>query len=297
MHYQAAVDLFTFSVNLKAEALKWRDGGVFVVNALNRSLQGISSILIPHQNKKAFVTHFDGICVQCNNLTRPISPGYISLPPSKLLHSVKPPLRKFSIRTNLIIHKTKVMQQMRYQFKDQNPVKSAAFIKPVPALTLLRSLCRLYMLSVKVSKKARQELEKKRSTFTLPNAHRDIEPKPKPNRKKYRKAKAKLDLIHKTMAACQFILSCDSINHDNPKGCPKCGVLYRYHPFIYPQLKGQLPFLAFFRSFSPLYVTSCFSLLPFFSLSSISLSPSPFLHLLHHRSLHLEGESSTGRCT
>lgn len=87
-----------------------------------------------------------------------------------------------------------------------NPV-NAEYNKPLHELKLFRDLFRLYMTFVIISKPDLKKLQQIRI--------------------KYRKVKVKLDVIRKTMATCEGILSCDSINHDNPRGCPKCGVTYR----------------------------------------------------------------------
>eukprot|EP01039_Chlorochromonas_danica_P003808 gene3808-4158_t len=54
----------------------------------------------------------------------------------------------------------------------------------------------------------------------------------------YRKAVDKLDLIHRTQAACDAIPLCKSIQHHHPKGCSYCGVI-----FMGGTLSGAIPYV------------------------------------------------------
>lgn len=134
--------------------------------------------------------------------------------------------RKYFIKTNLIMHKYLLQQQLLFesslktQIKDlSQPIEHYLQYKSRPPLTSARFLYRYYLQFIPIEKQKRDLLYKKRRL--------------------YKKAKDKLDLIHKTQEACNYILSgCKSIQHYNMKGCSNCGVIY-----MGGQLDGATPYV------------------------------------------------------
>lgn len=141
--------------------MKWRHGGVQVVKGLDQTIQSISSMLLPHQRKKETDHQFLEAFQRITSSRRvPFStPGFISLALTQLLDLLKPPGRRYTIRTNVIEHRVKVLHQIRYTFASKNPVL-ATYLHPHSALRVLRHLFRLYMLSVRIDRAERIKLDK-----------------------------------------------------------------------------------------------------------------------------------------
>ena len=127
---------------------------------MGRTLRNIADILIPYEIKKTNDCHLLEYVTSFNShLIRALSPGYIYKDITKFLSHIKSPGRHYCIQTNLIVHKFKVLQQLRYEFALRNPV-NAKYIRPITELRALRFLFRLYMLSVRVVRADRIKLDK-----------------------------------------------------------------------------------------------------------------------------------------
>jgi hypothetical protein len=148
---------------IQEDALVWRHGGVQAVKSLDHTMQSMSRMLVPHQKKKENDYHLVEVFRRflSSRIIPSSSPGYIYLVLTQIFDQIKPPGRRYTIRTNIIEHRFKVLHKIRYNFVIQNPVR-ATYFRPHSELRVLRHLFRLYMLSVRVDRAERLKLEKLR---------------------------------------------------------------------------------------------------------------------------------------
>eukprot|EP01031_Cornospumella_fuschlensis_P044578 gene44578-54514_t len=127
--------------------------------------------------------------------------------------------RQYSIQLNLVVWKHNLHKQLLDYFHKKSTYTSQFwFVKWPKMLKVVRIMFRYYMQFVRVDLPLRTTLYKKR----------DI----------HKKAKAKLDLIDDTIAKCEYIPFCKSIQHYHTKGCSKCGVIW-----IGGTLQGAVPYV------------------------------------------------------
>ena len=133
------------------------------MKGLDQTAQSISSMLLPHQRKKENDHQFLKVFQRfvSTQVVPSSTPGFISLALTQLFELLKPSGRRYTIRTNVIEHRFKVLHQIRYNFAIKNPVL-ATYLHPHSALRVLRHLFRLYMLSVRIDRAERLKLEKLR---------------------------------------------------------------------------------------------------------------------------------------
>ena len=130
------------------------------MESLNRSLEGFNSILLPHRRKKILMAQlFQLISEMRSDSIIKSSPGLVRKFRTLFLDKLKSSGRKYTIRTNLIVHKFKLLQQFRYEYILNNPVK-AEYFKPIHDIKLFRDLFRLYMTFVVISKPDLKNLQR-----------------------------------------------------------------------------------------------------------------------------------------
>lgn len=131
------------------------------MKSLDQTIQNISSIMVPHQKKKENDYHLVEVFHRflSSRVITSSSPGFVFLSLTQLFDQIKPPGRRYTIRTNIIEHRFKVLHQIRYDFAIRNPVR-VTYFRPHSELRVLRQMFRLYMLSVRIDRAERLKLEK-----------------------------------------------------------------------------------------------------------------------------------------
>lgn len=127
---------------------------------------------------------------------------------------------RFGMKTNLIEWKMVIMRQLRCRFRYpwHRDDQGHPFQDHPHELKIIRILFRIFMNYIPISFETRETLRKLRY--------------------KHNRAVHKLNLIHKTKLACEYIGECTSLQHFNPKGCANCGVIY-----VGGSLEGAVPYV------------------------------------------------------
>lgn len=189
----------------------WKEDGEKGMSNMRQSLNFLKFILTPHNFYKA--------CMQQLLINEQQSSTLYFY--RRFLHRHRCPesIKLLLVEVEKRRHATMLSKSilMRYKFGIMRELKSHFLIhrtaeweyRPTPSyLTVTRHLFRAFMQLIRVDAAVRKELDRRREV--------------------HKAAVAKLDLIHRTQAACEFILTCNSAQHTNPNGCTRCGVFYMH---------------------------------------------------------------------
>lgn len=204
----------------KEAALAWTKRGQEAWSAIQEKFTGIKLRLEPHHFYRQTMEQLRHVSMQANMISKPVHAIYW-MHSHAMLYCIQNSKNRrcYSIQSTLIDWKHNIHKQLLDYFHKQNTYNSQFwFVKWPKLLKIVRIMFRYNMQFVRVDLPLRTTLYKRRDT--------------------YKKAKAKLELIDNTMAKCEFIPFCKSIQHYHTKGCSNCGVIW-----MGGTLQGAVPYV------------------------------------------------------
>lgn len=204
-------------------ALQWRNGGKTALAAVQSRVAQIRCLLKPHHFLRLSLDTLHQYAQERDSILRLRSRHHQLHNNSYLLlyaHRVSVKPRHYLMKTNLIELKAQLIQEIKYSFRQSHPLAAEELVSGsnVANLTLFRFILRYFLQFIPIPFDMRKLLSKKR------DHHRTV--------------LAKLALIQRTQAACEFISKCKSRQHYNVKGCSNCGVI-----FFGGSLTGAVPYV------------------------------------------------------